>query len=81
MSVVIRSVLEADGRTARHVALSMAVAEVDVATCFALGLAIERDPQPGEPAHAHVVGTKTKSVRRKLALASRWAVSPPGERQ
>lgn len=72
MSVVVRSVLETDGRTAVHVALGKAVAEVDVATCLTLGLAIEQDPLPDEPAHAHVVGTKTKSVRRNLALASRW---------
>lgn len=79
MSVVVRSVLEADGRTAEHVALGMAVAAVDVATCIALGLAIEPDPLPDEPAHAHIVGTKTKSIRRKLAMSSRWAVFPPGE--
>lgn len=77
MSVVVRSVLEADGRTAEQVALDMAVAEVDVATCITLGLSIEPDPLPDEPAHAHVVGTKTKSIRRRLAMSSRWAVFPP----
>lgn len=76
MSVVVRSTLEADGRNAHDVALGIAVAEVDISTCLALDLAIEADPLPDEPAHAHVVGAKTKSIRRKLALSSRWAVPP-----
>lgn len=76
MSVVLRSVLEEDGWSVHDVAQGMAVAEIDITTCLSLGLMIEPDPLPGEPGHAHVVGNKTKSVRRKLALASRWAVLP-----
>lgn len=76
MSVILRLVLETGGRTADDVARGMAVAEIDVAACLTLGLTVEPDPHEDEPAHAHVVGTKTKSVRRKLALASSWAVPP-----
>ena len=76
MSVVLRLVLEASGRRVVDMAQGMAVAEIDIATCVALGLEVEPDPLPDEPAHAHVVGVKTKSVRRKLASAARWAVPP-----
>ncbi len=50
---------------------------------FTAGLArekcqgIRRNPLPKEPAHAEVVGRKTKSVRRALAKGSGWIVPPP----
>lgn len=37
-----------------------------------------RDPLPGQPAHALVVGRKSDSVRREFARAARWIVLPPG---
>jgi hypothetical protein len=37
---------------------------------------IQRDPQPNDPSHALLFGTKTKSVRRKLAENSEWIVAP-----
>ena len=40
---------------------------------------IVRDPLPDDPAHALVVGKKTRSVRKRLAVESVWAVSPPTE--
>lgn len=37
---------------------------------------VARDPEPDEPAHAIVFGTKTKSIRRTLAKASEWVIPP-----
>lgn len=39
---------------------------------------IVRDPTPEEPWHAHVVGTKGKSRRRRLRNKSLWVVNPNG---
>lgn len=41
-----------------------------------LGQAIVRDPQPGDPAHGLVFGNKTDSIRKKMAKAAAWEVSP-----
>lgn len=35
------------------------------------------DPHPAAHAHAHVVGTKTKSISRRFALCAGWVVPPP----
>jgi hypothetical protein len=40
------------------------------------GQGIARDPLPDEPAHALVFGEKPKSIRKKLAQAAEWIVSP-----
>jgi hypothetical protein len=41
------------------------------------GQAVVRDPLPDAPAHALVVGHKTRSIRAQLAIASRWIAPPP----
>lgn len=41
------------------------------------GQAVVRDPLPDEPAHGLLVGPKTKSVRRRLAAAACWVITPP----
>jgi len=40
------------------------------------GLAVRRDPTPGQPAHGVLIGPKTRGVRRALAKACRWIVLP-----
>lgn len=40
-------------------------------------LGIARDPLPEQPAHALVLGRKTKSVMRRLAKGSSWVIAPP----
>ena len=37
---------------------------------------IARDPRPGPPGHALVVGRKTHGTRKKFARQARWVVSP-----
>jgi hypothetical protein len=37
---------------------------------------IHRDPQPNDPSHALLFGTKTESVRKNLAKQSEWIVAP-----
>lgn len=39
---------------------------------------VARDPLLDEPAHALVVGKKTRSVRKRFATECRWVVSPLG---
>jgi hypothetical protein len=41
------------------------------------GQRIARDPRPGEPWHAVVIGKKTHSVRKQLARDCQWVVAPP----
>ena len=38
---------------------------------------IQRDPLPGDPAHAHVVGDKKKSLQKRLAKCAVWVIPPP----
>jgi hypothetical protein len=38
---------------------------------------LERAALPGEPAHAHVIGDKTGSVRKALKRCAVWVVPPP----
>ena len=40
------------------------------------GQIIVRDPEPEEPAHAAVIGHKSKPLKKTLARASRWVVLP-----
>jgi hypothetical protein len=42
------------------------------------GQSVVRDPLLEEPAHALVVGTKTDSVRKRLAKGSTWVVARSG---
>jgi len=46
----------------------------------ALGLDVVASPTSAEPAHGLIVGTKTTSIRKKLARAAEWIVSPPEEK-
>ena len=54
-----------------------ALAAVAAGLTRACGQAVVRDPLPGEPAHALVVGPKPKSVQRRLAKSAVWVVPPP----
>ena len=39
---------------------------------------VARAPEADEPAHAHVFGTKTRSVKRRLARHAKWVIPPTG---
>ena len=89
MSVVMHSLLEADGRDVTTVAPDnehFAVFAWTVRTLRDLGFDVVYAPVDGEPAHANVVKivaagedpTKiwSRSVRRTLIEAGRWAIPP-----
>ena len=48
------------------------VGEIKTETAHKLGQDVVSDPLPGEPAHALVIGHKTRSVRRALRDAARF---------
>ncbi len=82
MSVFLAELVERDGRKAEDAL----VGHTDYAlSAFGAGLArrckqgVASDPQPDEPAHAVVFGTKTKSISRALAKGSEWVI-PPADR-
>lgn len=52
------------------------LAAVTAAAARQLGLGIQRDPLPTDPAHALLFGKKTDSVRKNLAKQSSWVVAP-----
>jgi len=54
-----------------------ALVRIPVGVAKEKGQRIVLAPTEAEPAHALVVGKKTKSVRRALARASEWVVPPP----
>jgi len=83
MSVVVAELVLAAGRTAEsildgHDAYALAGISVEVVD-EGLGLKVVADPLSDEPAHALVVGHKTKATRRAMARAARWVVPPPGQ--
>jgi hypothetical protein len=47
---------------------------ITVLTVRNLGLDVELAPTDDEPAHVHLVGEKTRSIRRALADAARYVV-------
>jgi len=53
------------------------VITIDEETIAACGLNIVNQPRPGPPGHVLLVGNKTRSVRKKLALAAQWALPCP----
>lgn len=54
-----------------------ALAAITAGLARACGQRVARDPVPGEPAHAVVIGRKTDSLRRRFAREARWVVPPP----
>jgi hypothetical protein len=79
-SVVLGELVFAGGRGPNEVLAghpNFALAAITAGFARSLGLAVVRDPLPFEPAHALLVGDKTKSVKRALAKAATWIVPPP----
>jgi hypothetical protein len=60
----------------RNHRLRFAVAAFPAGAALERGLSVKRDPTDVEPAHALVVGDKTRSVRNHLVRASVWAHAP-----
>jgi hypothetical protein len=79
MSVVLASMLAAGGRGLESAVAGFAgfaLAAISVEMVRNLGLGVVRKPLPEESAHAEVTGKKSKSIRKKLAVAAIWIVPP-----
>jgi hypothetical protein len=75
MSVVLSSGAFVESAMAGHEGFALVGFPAGLAR--ALNQIIVRDPTPDQPAHALVVGKKTKGVKRALRDGSHWVVQPP----
>lgn len=80
MSVVIGSLLEADGLTPEsaldgHQGYGLVRIPVSLIRAMGLGVATQ-PPVAGQPAHGWVLGKKKKSIRKRLAKECAVAVRP-----
>ena len=81
MSVILAEVLSQSGRALETTLAGhegFALASITAGLARECGQGIAREPLPDEPAHAVVFGKKTKGVRKRLARAALWVVSPQG---
>ena len=79
MSVVLADLVLASGRGPKHVLAGherFALAFITAGLARSKQQRVAKDPIPGEPAHALVVGKKTDSVKRAMAKASEWVIPP-----
>ena len=79
MSVLLADVVEATNRTADDVLTGFEGYGLTVLVAGfvrSLKQGIARTPEPHEPAHASVFGSKTPKVKRALARASTWVHLP-----
>lgn len=80
MSVILGNELLASGRPLTAALAdhhNFALAEITAGLVRSLQQVIMRAPRPEEPAHAKVVGTKTRPVRKAMARAAAWVIDPP----
>jgi len=79
MSVLLAAIVLEAGRTPRDTLIRFASFGL---VGFTAGLVraheqiVVREPEPEEPAHAAVVGRKSKALKRTLARTSRWVILP-----
>jgi len=81
MSVALADVLSMHGIAPSEYLAShpgFALASLTAALARDCNQKVARDPLPDEPAHALVVGKKTKAVQRRFAKECRWVVHPSG---
>lgn len=82
-SVFIADIVRSTGRQAGQLLAGFkdyGLAALTAGQARAPGQRVARDPLPEEPAHAFIVGKKTKPVKRALAAACRWEVAPTSAR-
>lgn len=79
MSVLLAAIVLTAGRTPEDTLAGFTSFGL-VAFAAGLGRAhgqiVVRDPEPDEPAHAAVIGHKSKTLKKTLARTSRWVVLP-----
>lgn len=79
MSVHIQQVLEQLGESIESVLedhSDFALASVTAGLARELNQIVLRDPRDGQPAHAHVIGKKSKRVQRTFAEHAEWVLPP-----
>jgi hypothetical protein len=79
MSVVLADDLKASGRGTDEVLAAypdFALAAITAGLARECGQIIARDPLEDEPAHAVVVGSKSRAIRKRFSLECRWVVLP-----
>lgn len=78
-SILLAQLVHDTGRDETDVLLGFdgyALASLAAAGARGCGHGIARDPLPEEPAHACLLGRKTKSSKRCLSRCSAWAIIP-----
>jgi hypothetical protein len=81
MSVVLGDELLSSGRAAEEALRGLpefGLVSITAALARERGQKIIRAPSDDEPAHALVVGSKTRSVMKAFARAATWVIPPPG---
>lgn len=74
LSVLLEDTVRETGRTEADILAGFdgyKLASIPAGSARDLGQAIVRAPEEGEPAHCHMVGKKSKSVKRRLARSAR----------
>ena len=80
MSVHVKEILHENGLSVDSVLEGheeFALAYFTAGAARDLDQAIVKDPKDGAPAHAHVIGNKTKSVQKSFAKIAEWEIPPP----
>ena len=80
MSVTLADELLASGRPLEDGLAGLegyALARISAGFVRKLGLGVAREPLIDEPAHAVVIGKKSKKAKSALAKAAAWIVAPP----
>ena len=81
MSILIESIMLSTARSYEAAIIGFEgyyLAAVTAGQVRTLDQGVAKDPEPDEPAHAVVLGSKTRSVRRRLAKVARWLIPPQG---
>lgn len=79
LSVLLAEIVRHTGRTAQDIIApfpGFSLASITAGVARAQRQGIARTPTTKEPAHASVIGPKTKAIRQALAKAATWVVAP-----
>ena len=79
MSVLLAELVRETGRNAGHVLAGFdgyALARITAGHARGGHQGVSRNPLPDEPAHAHVFGRKTGSVKQCLRRHAEWVIPP-----
>lgn len=56
---------------------SYGLAALTAGEARACGQLVGRDPLPDDPTHGYIAGPKPRSVKKRLAAAAVWVITPP----